>query len=301
MRDAFEPLAADGMVFFVLTLDRYGTYSGEKRWKTSQDAYRDLSALTTRFLRLLRNWMAANGWKPLANQWVATVEAHQSGWPHMNIVCWSPELANWISQEKQAKLLDGFSGRESNLVSGELADIVTESGFGLISSAERANGRDESLGYICKLAGKVEESIGELAKLSQIPSNAPFRFRRIRSGKSFLPKRKKNEDVTGTLVRRSYLHGAGYEVLPLHNVKGDSVAHNEYCCSLEETIWQDELEKEVRLKKKVFKYGHSICEIPPVTKWVNGARLAYVAAPHRSNNGEDYIFGSDEVLRQRLA
>lgn len=298
MRDAFMQLDASGMCFLVLTLDRYGTYSGEQRWQTSQDAYRELSKLTTKFLRLLRIWMTSMGWTALANQWVATVEMHKSGWPHMNVVLWSPELAAWLGDEKAEKLRAKFSERESNLVGGELADIVTEAGFGLISTAERARSKDESLGYICKLAGKVDESIGELAKLSQLPTNAPFRFRRIRSGKGFLPPRRKNDAVTGTLVRRQYLHFAGYEVLPLHNVNGDAMVHNEQCCALEERIWQDELEKRERLKSKVRKYGDSVVEVPPVTRWVNGVRLAYWVESKEKHGPENILFGPDEILQQ---
>lgn len=302
MRDAFEPLDASGIVFLVLTLDRKCTYSKKKHWNTAQDAFRELGALTSGFLRNLRRWAKSNGWKPLKNQWVQTIEAHQSGWPHANIVLWSPELAEWIAEEKKAKLDDHITEDQSRYVSSYLADMVTRAGWGLLSTAERANSKEETLGYICKTAGKVDESIGELAKLSQLPMAAPFRFRRIRSGVGFLPKRKKNENVTGTLVRRQH-SVTGYDVIPLHNVKGDAAIENCECaCATEEKIWYGELEASVRCKKQVRKYGMAAVEPPPVTRWINGVRLAHtVPQRNRENETNNLLFTTDEIIRQQSA
>lgn len=298
MRDAFAPLSAEGCCLLVLTLDRYGKYSGEQKFQTAQEAYRGISALSNEFLKRLRKWCASQGWNVLGNQWVSTVEAHKKGWPHVNIVLHCPELAEWISNEQAAKLADGMSADEARFVSRELADIVTGAGWGIISTAERARSREESLGYICKTAGKVDESIGEIAKLSQLPTNAPFRFRRIRSGKGFLPPRAKNENVTGTLVRRQ-VSILGYDVIPLHDIKGEAaIAACEASCSQEERIWYAEMEARERCARQVKQFGAAAVELPPVTHWFRGQRLS---EPIRSSNRDDILFGPAEILAQSAA
>jgi hypothetical protein len=273
MRDAFAPLEAKGACLFVLTLDRMGTYSGEKRWENAQAAYRALSALSNEFLKRLRKWMRSQGWRVLKNEWVATVEMHKSGWPHVNFVIWHPELADWIANEKRERLADGLSERDSTMVSRELADIVTGSGWGLISTAERARSRDETLGYICKLAGKVDESIGELSKLTQLPTNAPFRFRRLRSGKGFLPKRNKQDHVTGTLIRRNVWGDGSFDAIPLHEVKGGAIPFSEKACYTEDRIWKAELEARFRCARQYKKWGRNAICVPAVTHWKDFRRL----------------------------
>jgi len=272
--DAFAPLPANATCMLVLTLDRYGTYSGKKRWANAQEAYRDLSRLSNEFLKRLRKWCKRSGWDVLANQWVCSVEAHESGWPHVNYVLSSRGLAAWLRDEKVAKMRDGMSEEEANRVSGELADIVTGSGWGLISTAECARSVGESVGYIVKVAGKVDESIGELAKLSQLPLKAPFRFRRIRSGKGFLPPRAKSEFMSGTLVRRQNSNDGTRDVLPLHDIKNlDTIPLVESCCLHEEKVWIAELEREHRCARQVKQFGRAAIELPPVTRWFNYQRL----------------------------
>jgi len=93
--------------------------------------------------------------------------------------------------------------RRAVLVRGELAELVTAAGWGLESTAERARSAASVASYVVKLAGDGGKTAGELAKLSQAPTMAPERFRRLRSGVGFLPPRKGTaEGVTGTLIRR---------------------------------------------------------------------------------------------------
>lgn len=286
MRDAFQPFDPTGCCLLVLTLDRQGTYSGEKRWENAQAAYRELSALSNEFMKRLRKWSKRMGWTIPRNQWVATVECHKSGWPHVNFVIWSPELAKWLEDEKREKMREGFTEQESNRVSGELADIVTGSGWGLISTAERARSAEESLGYITKVAGKVDESIGELAKMTQLPRNAPFRFRRLRSGKGFLPKRNKSEKYTGVLVRRQVSNDGTRDVLNLHNVRLEHVEPSEECVYTEERIWYQELESEHRCARQVKQFGRAAIELPPVTRWLRKQRVAE-DFNRRANDNDD--------------
>jgi len=273
MRDAFAPLDPTGACLFVLTLDRRGTYSGEMPWENAQEAYRDLGRLSAAFLKRLRKWMISQGWEPLGKSWVATVEAHKSGWPHVNFVIWSKELADWLEDEKKAKMRDRISEHDSRFVAGPLADVVVDSGWGLRSTAERARSREESLGYICKVAGKVDESIGELAKLSQVPTNAPFRFRRLRAGKGFLPARAKSAEFTGTLIRRQHSNDGTRDAVPLHSCPAAAVAHSEECCETEERIWIDELSTAVRCVRQVRQFGMRAVQVPAVTRWKDRRRF----------------------------
>jgi hypothetical protein len=302
MRDAFSPLDPTGCCLIVLTLDRYGTYSGEKRWENAQAAYRDLSKLSNDLMWRLRRWMKAQGWTVLDNQWVATVEMHKSGWPHVNFVIWSKELAEWLDDEKRAKLADHISEQDSRLVSRELADIVTASGWGLLSTAERANNAEAVMGYITKLAGMADASIGELAKLTQLPHAAPFRFRRLRSGKGFLPKRKKSLVLTGTLVRRQNSNDGTRDVIPLHDCKLEAIAPSEECCATEERIWLNELETAQRCQRQVRQFGMRAVEVPPVTNWFRKQRLdTGPPRKHRSNAANDLLFEPETILQQSTA
>ncbi len=73
-----------------------------------------------------------------------------------------------------------------------------------------------------KLAGLHDASVGELAKVTQIPSNAPERFRRLRTGKGFLPPRVCNPEVTGVLVRRRRSAEGDWEIQAINAPKDDA-------------------------------------------------------------------------------
>jgi hypothetical protein len=102
------------------------------------------------------------------------------------------------------------------LAKDELLEHATGAGWGTYSTAEAARSGEAVASYIVKLAGEAGAVAGELAKLSQLPTMAPSRFRRLRSGKGFLPPRRSNPDYTGTLVRRAWNHDGTPLVLPLH-------------------------------------------------------------------------------------
>lgn len=227
-----------GWCFLVLTLDRDGYFSG-KPWRDVNEAYRSLAALTRKTLtRIGREWgpdtaLERSGRfkelrtvRKLGNRWVAVVEAHRSGWPHVNLMVWCPELAALLRGEHADRLADpeiadavalardAWSRREpvpaairerarrATVIGGDLADLLTGAGWGLQSTAEAARNLEAVIGYGVKLAGLHDSSVGELAKITQCPMNAPERFRRLRSGKGFLPPRVSNPEITGCLVRR---------------------------------------------------------------------------------------------------
>lgn len=228
-RPGLDPM---GWVFLVLTLDRQGTYSGRRPWANEQEAFRDLQRLSQGFLRNVRKQQRARGWRVTGNEWVGTVESHRSGWPHLNLAIYSPELAAELRRDEQTLAELGATERDRQLVRGWLKRVVladvsmgrehmvmTPDGpesrtvmasWGIESTAEAARNRDALAGYIVKLsseAGQVDRhgvarTVGEVAKMCQAPSNARMKLRRLRAGKGFLPPRRKDPEWTGVLIRR---------------------------------------------------------------------------------------------------
>jgi hypothetical protein len=201
IRQAFAQLDPSGVVFVVLTLDRDGYFSG-KPWADVATAHRGLSRMSRALLKRLNRLCKARGWTPIGSRWVAVVEAHRSGWPHVNFMLYCRELAAELERERLARLADGATARASVLLGDELLRHARETGWGPQSTAERARSRDAVIGYITKLVGQAAKTTGELAKITQAPLSAPEGFRRLRAGKGFLPARHKNPGWTGTVVRR---------------------------------------------------------------------------------------------------
>jgi len=204
IRDALGAHNPDHVCFLVLTLDRNGTYTGLP-WVDRWQAYRALSEMSRKLMKRLNRHYEFDG--AVGSRWVATVEAHRSGWPHLNIVCVSAGLSRDLRATTAARARAGKTDRETKLVDGVLLAHVLGSGFGPQSTAEVAGSGAALAGYIVKLAGELEHEHaqvdasvpGEIAKLTQTPDNAPHGFRRLRSGKGFLPAKLKNEKVTGAL------------------------------------------------------------------------------------------------------
>lgn len=238
-------LDPSGWCFLVATLDRDGYFSG-KPWLDVTAAYRALGAMSRKLLeRIGREWgpdtreevrvikkgpragQTVVRYVPtLGNRWFSVVEAHRSGWPHVNLVIWCPELAALLRSEHADRLEDpevadalalardawkrgeAIPGhvrelaRKATVVGGRVAQVLEASGWGRQSTAEAARDIEAVIGYGVKLAGLHDASVGELAKVTQCPMNAPERFRRLRSGKGFLPPREKDETVTGCMMRR---------------------------------------------------------------------------------------------------
>jgi hypothetical protein len=239
IRDAIATVPdPSGWCFLVLTLDRDGYYSGQP-WLDVTAAYQALGKMTRALLaRIGRTWgpetaversgrsKQMHTVRKLGNRWVAVVEAHRSGWPHVNLLVWCPELAELLRKQREDRLADPdvanavslaqdawtrrepitpalrATAREAVVLGGELVAMATDSGWGRQSTAEPARDSAAIAGYIVKLAGQHDSSVGELAKITQVPLNAPERFRRLRSGRGFLPPRQSDPSVTGCLVRR---------------------------------------------------------------------------------------------------
>jgi hypothetical protein len=252
IKEATAPLDASGWCFLVLTIDREGYYSGTP-WADVNEAYRALGKMTRATLqrigatwgpeRRLEGKKRLRTVRKLGNRWVAVVEAHRSGWPHVNLLVWCPELAELLRAEQDARLEDPeiadavhlsrdawkhkeavpeqvrAVARKASLVGGELLDVLEASGWGRQSTAEAARSSEAIAGYVVKLAGQHDAAAGELAKITQAPLNAPERFRRLRSGKGFLPPRRCNPEVTGCLVRRRRAVAGDWEIAAINAPK----------------------------------------------------------------------------------
>lgn len=239
MKQATAKLDPRGWCMLVLTLDRDGHYGG-KPWRDPDQAYGAMGELSRKALASIgkvwgdeirleyrggRNKVVVPV-RTIGNKWCAVVEAHRSGWPHLNVVLWCPELAEHLRNEEAARLEDPEIAnavalardawqnkepvphavrelaRKATVIGGKLGALIEAAGWGKQSTAECARDIDAVTGYMVKLAGLHEGSIGELAKFCQAPLNAKERFRRFRCGRGFLPPRIKDPEVTGCLVRR---------------------------------------------------------------------------------------------------
>jgi hypothetical protein len=125
--------------------------------------------------------------------YVQTWEVHRSGYPHVNVV-----ISNELIQEA--------AGRESNFDNPTwLKDAAEECGFGWKCHASPMRDRERMAGYITKLG---LELTGQAQK-NQVPVNAPRHFRRIRASRGLLPKRIKDETITGQLFKLPYDYVVG--------------------------------------------------------------------------------------------
>lgn len=235
IKQACAPLDPSGWVFLVLTLDRDGYYGG-KPWVSPAAAYDALGKMTRATLdRIGRAWgpdtklegkKRRRARRTVGNRWFSTVEAHRSGWPHVNLVVWCPELASLLRRDRDQRMADPevadavalaqdawkrrepvpesvrAVARRATLIGDELREITTAAGWGLQSTADARSDIETLIGYTVKLAALHDSAIGEVAKVTQLPMNARERFRRLRSGKGFLPPRHKSANMTGCLVRR---------------------------------------------------------------------------------------------------
>lgn len=257
---ACKPLDPKGFVFIVLTLDQRGYFDkrthGWRRFRDLREAYRELGAQSRALMSRLRYRQKRDGQKPIGIEWVSVVEAHRSGWPHMNLVIYSPELAEQLEREQAELAAKGATEREQILLRGELRAAAIKSGWGIQSTAERARSKEALAGYVTKLAGFSDATAGEVAKITQAPTAAPPKFRRLRSGRGFLPPRQETAaGWTGALIRRQWCNDGFPIVLPIHRGSPEHQENVAAACYLEEKIWEDEQQKLRENRGKVARYG----------------------------------------------
>lgn len=201
IHDALSGEDPRSLCFLVLTLDRDGTYTGAA-WADQWSAYRELSRMTRNLLAALRR-----RFPDIGSSWVGVVEAHRSGWPHFNLVVCSKRLARVLRRSFGERAQSGLAHRDCILLQGELLGCALATGWGPQSTGEAARNVQSAngaiAGYMVKLArGRSGPLAGEARKLSQVPDVAPDGFRRLRSGRRFLPPRRRAEGWTGALLQR---------------------------------------------------------------------------------------------------
>jgi hypothetical protein len=190
--EAFGREKPESLVYLVLTLDQG---KDESHGMTPISAYRSL----------VRRWQSLRQW--LQRQfgqvgYVATVEQHRTGWPHLNLVVSCVDFAAAIRAED----------RKNGIAPSWLKGAAVRAGFGYRAWAEAPRDHQELAGYLVKLAHK-ESLLGEVAKLSQLPLASPPGTRRLRSSRAFLPPSTTSTgEWTGELLKYSVAAAENLEV-----------------------------------------------------------------------------------------
>ncbi|HEU4582562.1 MAG TPA: hypothetical protein VFS67_30105 [Polyangiaceae bacterium] len=282
IQEAFATTDPKDVVFLVLTLNPEQHLRGKSRLA---DVYREFGSRGERFLKRVRRWMIRNDMTPFGREWVSTVEAHRSGVPHINFMIRSADLAAFLRQDNESRRPACESDVNATLIRGELKPHLLACGFGWRSTAEalRLNVRPQEgvsvlAGYITKIACTADQTLGELAKRTQVPMMAPKNFRRLRSGKGFLPLRRKGE-LTGALIRR-YRAPEGDEVAEAvsRSTSAEYMAHVRACERQEQEVIY--AEERLRGQKRAFiRLGLPL----PRTKWVRVFRVKPVGSASTCN------------------
>jgi hypothetical protein len=260
IKAALEKHDRANVCYLVLTLDPSAwTGSGWAGWdgetpERRSDATKDSTAISAAYAALGDRWrMFAQAFRREVGkfQYVSTVESHRSGWPHLNVIIVSEELAKLCQVAEMA-----LTGWEKNARGREtarrvLGKMLQRTGFGPIAFLEAANrkgqnGRDLLASYIAKLASSTGQPwdgesrglfagekvssidgqvIAEIAKHSQAPHRAGDHFRRLRSSKGFLPAIERDPDRTGGIF------DAGYN--PIGSLKCDDILEDAKCSNPE--------------------------------------------------------------------
>lgn len=160
----------DGWVYIVLTFeDRRGNL--DSIYRRIADKFENL-----------RRWISRNYASPGERlQYIALVEQHRDGFPHVNILIHCRRFVD-AAAENWRKLRQKVRRRAMG------------AGFGKVFWLEPVRNEEAISGYFVKLCG-------EVAKMNQAPMKAPSRFRRLRSSAGLLPPVRKNLDYTGELVK----------------------------------------------------------------------------------------------------
>lgn len=148
-------------------------------------------------------------WKRARPKTLTVVEKHRSGFPHLNVIMQCKQLALDLGPHavKQVETPNGRVERRRvpTTVKGartlrELKQLARRCKFGWALSASPVESVDAVAGYMVKTAkpsGLTDQEgadilsatpvVGELAKSSQVPVNAPLHFRAVRSTPGWLP------------------------------------------------------------------------------------------------------------------
>jgi hypothetical protein len=159
-----------GYVYMVLTLH-------QRKWPEKYAAYAALSRLWRKLRgRIERRWGKLH--------YVAVVERHRNGWPHIHLAIQNDALWGECADGKA----ENFSRRQ-------LKPHAVASGFGFVTSIERVRSTDAIAGYLIKLTSDAE-STGD----AQVPFEAPKGFRRLRASQGFLPPLHRPSEYKGRVI-----------------------------------------------------------------------------------------------------
>lgn len=178
-----------GFVYVVLTFDqrRIEQYGGNL-FNTYKGLLGCWGKLRKRIIR---------EWGPI--EYVAVVEQHRSGWPHVNVLIYNQRLAEECRATEHAQKKNGVYVLEGykRVRARWLRPHAVASGFGPIAYLEPMHDAHGMAGYLVKLA---DQLAGEVSKGSQVPVQAPRHFRRLRSSRGFLPPAPTNPDLCGCVT-----------------------------------------------------------------------------------------------------
>lgn len=192
-------LDAKKWVSMVLTIDQNETLAqraSKNGWSDIQEAYRALSKMARNFKARMKRMHKERGWDVSKWVWVESVEAQRSGWPHTNLMLYSPDYAEFLRENPT----------HNNYIMGEVLEHAVACDWGTISTAEPVRDLGAMSGYLVKVAGNLDRGVGEMAKLSQLPVVARMKLRRIRASKGFLKSPPKNGSFTGIMLKRGHTY-----------------------------------------------------------------------------------------------
>ncbi|MCK4792280.1 MAG: hypothetical protein KAV87_51600 [Desulfobacteraceae bacterium] len=171
----------------------------------------DIYALITRGMQSFRQWLTRQYGK---HDYIILVEQHKDGFPHVNMLIHNTALHLATAEQFRATRRDARKA-------------AIRSGFGKVFWIDNVDmSKSENMaGYLAKLgadAQDVGKVAGELGKVSQVPLAAPKRFRRLRASRGLLPKKYKNEEITGefSTYNITYLKASPAERLKIDRPAG---------------------------------------------------------------------------------
>jgi hypothetical protein len=179
------------VLYLVLTFPRRGELAFGSKW----DAFAGLHRAWRRlYFGMRRAWPGV--------RYVSTVESHRDGWPHLNVVLVSDEIAAAVRRWRRDHPSWSREGLAVSVGRELFGDSLTRAGFGRRVWLEQPRSVDRLAAYAAKLASVGSAEAAEIAKPGQVPIDAPVGFRRLRSSRGFLPavKCRGDSEWTGRLV-----------------------------------------------------------------------------------------------------
>ncbi len=131
-------------------------------------------------------------------------ESHASGFPHVNVVLWWPELARELREGAPRAFKSALE---------RLRPHIVGAGFGAVAWLDAAAECEALAGYLVKRG--VARTAGEMSKGSQLPLGSPANTRRFGTSRTFAPApRRELSRYSGRIVRGpvaavEWLHSLG--------------------------------------------------------------------------------------------